>query len=180
MMARLDLQQVFRFLEGGRSVVESIGLVNLTDEEGNLVGFTAGLFQQRLKPAAAAFFGDPLDDLDHLLEVAARVRLRATSSSDSRSFSVSAFCLSDFRSWDAPASARVRSPGGDEVGEDAGFSFEAAFRGRALQDARYLVGRRLEGPKSAPPDSSPSSSGTPPRCGHRGQAAAGWEATAPW
>jgi hypothetical protein len=41
MMARLDLQQIVRFFERLLAIVETDRLIDVADQEGDVVGFTA-------------------------------------------------------------------------------------------------------------------------------------------
>ena len=68
-VAGLELEQFVRLLEGCRAVLEADRLVDFADQKGNLVGLGSRGVEDFAQPVRSPFFGNPLDDLDHLVVV---------------------------------------------------------------------------------------------------------------
>src|ERR1700722_269889 len=70
-MPRFDLEQFFGLPEGRLLLSEPIGLVDLANQESDFVDFLARLLQQFLERRVSPILRNPLDDVNHLIVVAA-------------------------------------------------------------------------------------------------------------
>ncbi len=70
-MARLQLQQRFGFFERGLCIVDTLGLVDVADQERDFVDSGAGILEQPCEPGIPLLLRNSLDDLDYLFIVMA-------------------------------------------------------------------------------------------------------------